>query len=101
VLIQVNQTVAPVAVLPAALAVPSVADLPATTGIREARAAEPAILVLNESQRSDTSLSRGGGRSPGPRIIALNDEGADWANEAPESFGARIIHLTVPVGSRP
>lgn len=101
VVIQVNQTVAPVAALPAAFAVPSVAELPASTGIREARPAEPAVYVLNEARRRESSLSeRGGRRSPGPRIITLSDEGGDQVDAGPGPFGAKIIHLTVPVGPR-
>jgi hypothetical protein len=95
--VHVNQTVAPVTVLPAALAVPSVADLPAATGIREARPSEPAVYVLNESLRSESNLYGSRGRSLGPRIITLSD-GENWASDAPVPFGAKIIHLAVPVG---
>ena len=100
-LVQVNQVVAPAAALPTAYAVPSFAELPVSTGIREARPAEPAVYVLNQNLRRESNLrEREGRRSPGPRIITLSDDGSDEAGAASGPFGAKIIHLTVPVGPR-
>jgi hypothetical protein len=90
-----------------ALFVPSVANLPTLAGIRTPPAAEAAFYVLNEPQ-APRSLSR---QSAGPRIVQL-DPASDggWksvlAKSEPErsepehAFGARIIHLSVPVGGR-
>ncbi len=100
VVVQVRQTVAPVAIVPAAFAIPSVADLPVSTGIREARPSEAAVYVLNEPRPVRPGSSGLRGRSTGPRIITLNDGNEDWSSDTPTPFGAKIIHLTVPVGPR-
>jgi hypothetical protein len=72
---------------------PTVLDLPVELGIREAAPAQPAVYVVNERERHPTQT--GSIRlSTGPRII---DVSADKDEPAP-AFGAKIIHLTVPVG---
>jgi hypothetical protein len=85
-------------------AVPTVLDLPVTTGIREAKPAEPVVYVLNEGEparrerlgRQDRVLTTGS--IAGPRIISRGEEG--WDVDASSPSGARIIHLAVPVGRR-
>jgi len=76
--------------------VPSVAPLPAVAGIRSPPASEPAFYVVNEPSPSQASFRR----VSGPRIVERVSNGEDsWASQPSEgSFGARIIHLTVPVG---
>jgi hypothetical protein len=98
----VNQVIGP-PVAPV-FAVPSVLDLPAMTGIREARPAEPVVYVLNEGEparrerlgQRDRVLTTGS--VAGPRIVHRGEEG--WGADASSSSGARIIHLAVPVGRR-
>jgi hypothetical protein len=83
--------------LPSPYYVPSVASLPAVAGIRTPPSSEPAFYVVNEPNPSQASFRR----VSGPRIVerVANGEG-NWASEpSEESFGARIIHLTVPVGA--
>ena len=104
--VNVLQNVAPAAPSgPAPFYVPSVNELPAVAGIRDVRPTQPAIYVLNEGRdggKPATSSLRQ--PSPGPRILEVNPDG-DWVTTTgsiaqPEaSGGARIIHLTVPVGS--
>jgi hypothetical protein len=76
-----------------AFQLPTVLDLPVQVGIREAKPAEPAVYVLNEGEgrRVQTSSLR---LSSGPRII----DAADYREQPEPGFGAKIIHLTVPVG---
>jgi hypothetical protein len=100
VIVQVNQIAPAAAAVPAFQAIPSVADLPVRTGIRETLPAEPALYVLNDGgtfRRQPLGL---GVRSAGPRIISLSDEAETWTEETGPSSGARVIHLAVPVGPR-
>jgi hypothetical protein len=86
--VTVRQVFAPT-IAPVAFAVPSLRDLPASTGIRAARRIEPAVYVINDRPSS--------ARRSGPKI--LDTDGGDEKSEAGDTpFGARIIHLTVPVG---
>jgi hypothetical protein len=103
--IQVQQINAPAAA--PVYGIPSVAALPAVAGIRDARPAQPAVYVINEGpgggrfdSRTTGSIS-GTARPSGPKIIELPAEGEDWSAVSEPSGGARIIHLTVPVGPRP
>jgi hypothetical protein len=84
---------------PAAPAVPTVLDLPVNAGIREALPAQPAVIVVNERSGARET---GTGRmlSGGPKIIntAATSDGRDQPPAAAPPFGARIVHLTVPVG---
>jgi hypothetical protein len=100
VVVQVRQTVAPVTVIPATFAIPSVADLPVSTGIREARPSAAAVYVLNDAVQPRRESFEMRERSPGPRIITLADREEGWSSDAPTPIGARIIHLRVPVGAR-
>jgi hypothetical protein len=106
IVVNVDRSAAPAQVAPAFF-VPSVANLPTLAGIRTPPAAEAAFYVLNEPQ-APRSLSR---QSAGPRIVQLDPaSGGGWksvlAKSEPErsepehAFGARIIHLSVPVGGR-
>jgi hypothetical protein len=89
--LSVRQTVIAPAAVPA-FYVPSLMDLPAVAGMRNPSASEPAVYVVNENRPVQRSYSR----SSGPRIVhAAMDGGWDGPAESP---GARIIHLTVPVG---
>jgi hypothetical protein len=89
----VQQTFIAPQAAPAAFVVPSVADLPAVSGIRAAPVAEPARYVINEGR---PGLS-GAQRFSGPRIMHVTANGS-WEAQPDASFGAKIIHLTVPVG---
>ncbi len=71
---------------------PTVLDLPVELGIREAKPAQPAVYVLNEPAGWTAAPVR---LSAGPRII---DTDAVSTGSVEPAFGARIIHLTVPVG---
>jgi hypothetical protein len=77
----------------AAFQLPTVLDLPVQLGIREAKPAEPAVYVLNEGEgrRIQTSSLR---LTAGPKIV----DAADNREQPEPGFGAKIIHLTVPVG---
>jgi len=76
-------------------AVPTILDLPVSAGIREAKPGQPSVIVVNERTGASSAVPL---RllSEGPRIIRI---GSDQP-EAPPSrgFGARIVHLAVPVG---
>ena len=67
--------------------VPSIADLPASTGIRSAPAGSPTVYVLGPGKRS----LRGGG----PKIVTMDRNGAD--HDA-DGTGLRIIRLNAPRG---
>jgi hypothetical protein len=74
--------------------IPSVADLPAATGIRSAPAGSPTLYVLDGRQ----SL-----RSGGAKIVTLDATGTKAAAGGEGQVedtkdGPRIIHLSVPVG---
>jgi hypothetical protein len=77
--------------------VPSVTDVPSVAGIRQPPSAESAFYVVNEPHASQASMRR----VSGPRIVErIADAEGGWASQrSEESFGARIIHLTVPVGA--
>ena len=76
---------------------PSVLDLPVQLGIREAKPEQPAVYVLNEGE--SRSIYKGAVRvSAGPRII---DVTADGSPDPGPGFGAKIVHLAVPVGAGP
>jgi hypothetical protein len=106
IVVNVDRSAAPPQVAPAYF-VPSVANLPTLAGIRTPPAAEAAFYVLDEPH-APRSLSR---QTAGPRIVQADpaSEGG-WrsvlAKSEPErsepehAFGARIIHLSVPVGAR-
>jgi hypothetical protein len=97
--VNIQQTIAPVTVLPAFPAIPSFDRLPVSTGIREPRPAEPAVYVLNDRLQPRLEPNRSGSRGSGPRIITMPDRD-DEPVERETAVGARIIHLTVPVGPR-
>ena len=65
--------------------IPSAADLPVSTGIRNAPVGSPAIFVINSSGRSS------GPSSGGAKALEKDDPESDGA-------GPRIIHLDVPRG---
>jgi hypothetical protein len=80
-------------------AIPSLADLPVTTGIRNDRPAEPAIYVINPTRRDTTgSIRRGGERSGGAKILTVDPSDAPNVPADVSTGGPRIIHLEVPVG---
>ena len=88
----VSQSVVSVAAPPA---VPTILDLPVSAGIREAQPAQAAVIVVNErSSASKAPPVRA--LSEGPKIITI---GSDQVPAAPApAFGARVVHLAVPVG---
>ena len=92
----IQQTFVSAPVVPA---VPTILDLPASAGIRETVAPQPAVIVVNE--RSGARVS-GAVRvlSSGPKILGTipGSEGGSQAPATPSAFGARIVHLTVPSG---
>lgn len=71
---------------------PSVLDLPVEVGIREAKPDRPAFYVLNEASAAPVRRL-----ASGARIIELDEPVTTGSTEAP-AFGAKIIHLSVPVG---
>ena len=74
---------------------PSVLDLPVQLGIREAKPEQPAVYVLNEGE--SRNIDKGPVRvSSGPKII---DVTADAVADPGPAFGAKIVHLAVPVGA--
>jgi hypothetical protein len=94
--IAIDRPVAP-GWVPPSFFTPSVADLPAVAGIRHPPAAESAVYVLNEPQGPRTSMRR----LSGPQIVERPREGESaWTSQPDAPFGARIIHLSVPVGAR-
>jgi hypothetical protein len=96
--VTVRQTVVAAPAAFPAYSIPSLTDLPAVAGIRKAAASEPAVYVLNERNPAETTGSLSSRRTVGPRIMhALPDGSWDKPSDAP--LGARIINLTVPVGS--
>lgn len=74
---------------------PSVLDLPVQVGIREAKPDQPAVYALNdgESQGAQEGALR---LSAGPKIIETTPEGLSDPGPA---FGAKIVHLAVPVAA--
>jgi hypothetical protein len=70
-------------------AVPSLADLPGSTGIRSTPAASPAVYVLGSGRASDRGSAGGRGAT------SLN---ADDAEREDRASGPRIIPLDVPRG---
>jgi hypothetical protein len=68
--------------------IPSIAELPASTGIGPGPAASPTIYVLNGSRRS---LRRGSGA----KIVTMDEADPPIGVS---SGGPRIIHLDVPRG---
>ena len=76
---------------------PSVLDLPVQLGIREAKPDQPAVYVLNEGE--SRNVYKGAVRvSAGPKIV---DVTADAVPDPGPAFGAKIVHLAVPVGAAP
>ena len=76
---------------------PSVLDLPVQLGIREAKPDQPAVYVLNEGK--SRNVYKGSVRvSAGPKIV---DVTADAVPDPGRAFGAKIVHLAVPVGAAP
>ena len=69
--------------------IPSLADLPVSTGIRSEPPASPAIYVLNGNRRSHR---RG---SAGAKILSMDSADVDSQSK---NSGPRIIHLNVPQG---
>lgn len=82
---------------PGVLRAPTVLDLPVQVGIREVPAVQPAVIVVNDAERPETTASIGR-QAAGPKIIDLT---TPELAEARPAFGARIIHLAVPVGRAP
>ena len=79
---------APPPVLPG---IPSISDLPASTGIRSAPTGSPTFYVLDGERRS---LRRGGAK-----VVTMGQAGAGAETETDvQGNGPRIIHLKVPVG---
>jgi hypothetical protein len=91
--------------LPAGLApgygIQSFYDIPATAGIREARPGQAVLVVLNPPANAPLQSGEQGQapRPSGPRIVTVPD--GDGGPGPEETFGAKIIHLDVPVGGRP
>ncbi|HEY7385253.1 MAG TPA: hypothetical protein VH743_16445 [Beijerinckiaceae bacterium] len=77
--------------------IPSVADLPAVTGIASQPSAEPAIYVVNGARRDMPAPARRSER-PGAKILTVDPSDAPSVPADVSSGGARIIHLDVPVG---
>jgi hypothetical protein len=78
--------------------IPSVADLPAVTGIVSQPAAEPTVYVVNGARREAPALSRRGERSGGAKILTVDPSDAPNVAAEVSTSGPRIIHLDVPVG---
>ena len=78
--------------------IPSVADLPAVTGIASQPAAEPAIYVVNGARRDTSAPARRSERSSGAKIITVGPSDAPSVPAEVSTGGPRIIHLEVPVG---
>jgi hypothetical protein len=79
--------------------IPSVADLPAVTGIRSDPPAEPAIYVINGTGRDTSgSIRRGSARSGAAKILTVDPRDAPSVPADVSTGGPRIIHLDVPVG---
>jgi hypothetical protein len=76
------------------LSVPSVGGLPVVMGIREARPDRPEIQVLNEPVAARIAPRAGA------RIVSVPTSEPASAPTPEPSSGVRIVHLTVPVGSR-
>ena len=77
--------------------IPSVADLPAVTGIASQPTAEPAIYVVNGARRDTSAPARRSERS-GARILTVDPSDAPSVPAEVSSGGPRIIYLDVPVG---
>jgi hypothetical protein len=71
-----------------------VADLPTVVGIREALPEQAQIQVLNEPVRARKLPSAGA------QIVSMPASGEPSFARPGASAGARIVHLTVPVGTR-
>jgi hypothetical protein len=80
-------TVEPEDAPPVPPGIPSVADLPVSTGIASAPAASPAIYVLSSGNRAV--------RSGGAKIVTMD---RSESRDDGEGNGPRIIHLNVPRG---
>lgn len=79
-------------------AIPSLADLPATTGIAPPPPARPVIYVIATRHRHGL-LRKGADRHPGAKILSVHGERVARAEPDPvEPFGPRIIRVTVPRG---
>ena len=78
--------------------IPSFSQLPVSAGIREARPSTAAVYVINATDRSVAESRNGAPRSSGAKVLSLQQDEA--ADEIEPPFGAKIIHLTVPVAPR-
>jgi hypothetical protein len=85
------QAEGPAAPAPAIIGIPSLSDLPISTGIRSTPASQPTVYVLDDPRRS-AWRGRMGATKPQAKVVSLGEHGPVEQAEA-DSGGPRIIHL--------